>query len=197
MPSETRSLARALFAALVGAGLSAIGVHAETFEDVVRNCDQCHGKNGRPRDNTTPIIWGQNEGYLYIQLRDYKKGVRKDEFMSDVVEDLDRNQMLVIAEYYANKTWPNLVQPSATKDVAAQANRANGSIGCTGCHLDQYRGVGAGTAPRLAGQTREYLEKTMTDFRSGERGNNPGMTDLMRSAEQADVVALAQYLAGL
>jgi cytochrome c553 len=184
--------------AMVGLTMAATASsHAQTFEELVHNCDQCHGKNGQPRDVTTPIIWGQNQGYLYIQLRDYKRGSRKDEFMSDVALDLDRNAMMALAEYYSQKPWPTLVQPPAPKDIAAIATRANGSIGCTGCHLDQYRGVGAGTAPRLAGQTREYLERTMVEFRSGDRANNPGMTDLMRAAEQGDVAALAQFLAGL
>lgn len=192
-----RGFGSVLFAACMGLVVLTVAGRTETLEEITRNCDVCHGKNGTPRDKATPIIWGQNEGYLYIQLRDYKRGNRKDEFMSDVVMDLDRGQMLQLAEYYSKKSWPNIVQPSATKDMAAIATRANTSIGCTGCHLDQYRGVGAGTAPRLAGQIEEYLEKTMADFRSGERGNNPGMTDLMRAAEPNDVTALAKYLAGL
>ena len=37
----------------------------------------------------------------------------------------------------------------------------------------------------------------MMDFRTGARGNNPGMTDLMKVTPEADLVALATYLAGL
>ena len=37
----------------------------------------------------------------------------------------------------------------------------------------------------------------MTDFRSGARGNNPGMSDLMKAASPEDLAALAEYLAGL
>ena len=59
--------------------------------------------------------------------------------------------------------------------MAALAQRANTSVVCTSCHQDGF--IGDGTQPRLAGQERAYLEKTMTDFRSGARGNNPGMTD--------------------
>jgi hypothetical protein len=79
--------------------------------------------------------------------------------------------MVALAEHYARKAWPDLVQPIAAKDVAVQANRANGAI--------SINTSGSARAPRLVGQTRDYLEKTMTDFRSGERGNNPGVTDLM------------------
>ena len=56
-----------------------------------------------------------------------------------------------------------------------RALRANVAVGCTGCHLGEYQG--AGTQPRLAGQTKDYLARSMLDFRTGARGNNPGMTD--------------------
>jgi len=49
----------------------------------------------------------------------------------------------------------------------------------------------------LAGQSREYLAKTIADFRTRARGNNPGMTDLMLATPVDDLAALAQYLAGL
>ncbi len=36
----------------------------------------------------------------------------------------------------------------------------------------------------------------MTDFQSGARGNNPGMTDLMLATAPDDLAALEEYLAG-
>jgi cytochrome c553 len=50
--------------------------------------------------------------------------------------------------------------------------------------------------PRLAGQSHDYLLKEMTAFRSRERGNNPGMTDLMKATPEADFAPLANFLAG-
>ena len=37
----------------------------------------------------------------------------------------------------------------------------------------------------------------MTDFRTGARGNNPGMTDFMKAVSEADITALAAWLAGM
>jgi cytochrome c553 len=37
----------------------------------------------------------------------------------------------------------------------------------------------------------------MADFRDGKRGNNPGMSDLMKATSPEDLTALAEYLAGL
>jgi cytochrome c553 len=37
----------------------------------------------------------------------------------------------------------------------------------------------------------------MLEFRTGARGNNPGMTTLMNATSEEDIAALAEYLAGL
>ena len=79
--------------------------------------------------------------------------------------------------------------------MAALAKRANASVVCTSCHQEGFKGDG--TQPRLAGQNRGYLDKTMTDFRTGARGNNPGMNDLMLAISEADITALATWLAGM
>ena len=87
------------------------------------------------------------------------------------------------------------VGPYPVADVAATAQKAVAAIGCIGCHLDHFQGDG--TVPRLAGMGRDYLTKTINDFRSRARGNNPGMTDLMLATAPDDLAALEEYLAGL
>ena len=54
-------------------------IAADSIEDKAQICAGCHGENGIPQEKTTPIIWGQNEGYLYIELRDFKSGARKND----------------------------------------------------------------------------------------------------------------------
>jgi cytochrome c553 len=168
---------------------------AQTIEEKAQLCAACHGENGIPQDKATPVIWGQYQGYLYLDLRDYKSGARKNDIMSPLAQTLERDDMMALALYFSQKRWPDLQQPSAPPDVAARAIRANASVGCTGCHQGQYQGEG--TQPRLAGQSKEYLQQTMIDFRTRARGNNPGMTDLMLATSEDDIAALAQYMAGL
>ena len=170
-------------------------LRAETLDQQVQVCTGCHGENGKPVDKTIPNIWGQQAGYIYIQLRDFKRGDRKNEIMQPIASGFERNDMLAIAEYFSKKPWPDLGQPRAPKDVAQRARTANSSVGCTGCHLDQFQGDS--TVPRLAGQGRDYLAQTMADFRTRARGNNPGMSDLMIATSPDDLTALAEYLAGL
>jgi cytochrome c553 len=182
---------------ILGASLSASTppALAQSIAEKVEACSGCHGQDGKPIDKTTPVIWGQPAGYIYIQLRDFKRGDRKNEIMQPIASSFEKEDMLAIAEYFSNKPWPNLSQPRSPRDVAERALRAEHSVGCTGCHLDQFQGTG--TAPRLAGQSREYLTKTIADFRTRARSNNPGMSDLMLATPPDDLAALAAYLAGL
>jgi cytochrome c553 len=168
---------------------------AQTVEQKAQVCSACHGEGGVPQQKTTPVIWGQQLGYLYLQLRDFKSGARKNYQMSVVVAGLERDDMLALAQYFSQKPSPNLGQLPAPQAVAAKALRATTSVVCTSCHQEGYKGEG--TQPRLAGQQRDYLAQTMLDFRDGKRGNNPGMSDLMKSISEADIAPIAEYLAGL
>jgi cytochrome c553 len=179
-----------IVAALAAAPFAA----AQTIEDKAQACAACHGENGIPPDKSWPVIWGQHQGYLYLQLRDFKSGARKDDVMGPVAQALERDDMLAIALYFSQKAWPNLRQARAADTVATQAARANSSVGCTGCHQAGYQGEG--TQPRLAGQSADYLLKSMMDFRTRRRGNNPGMSDLMNATSEDDIKAVAAYVAG-
>lgn len=171
-------------------------VQAQSIAEKAEICGSCHGEKGVPQEKLTPIIWGQATGYLYLQLRDFKKAARVHEIMQAIVADLEKDDMLALAEYFSAQPWPNLQQPSAADSVARQALTANSSTGCSGCHLDRYQGDGS-AIPRLSGQSAEYMAKTIAEFRTRARGNNPGMSDLMKATPEADLAALTEYLAGL
>ncbi len=180
-----------IVAALAAAPLAA----AQPIEGKVQTCGACHGENGIPPDKSWPVIWGQHQGYLYLQLRDFKSGARKSDVMGPIAQALERDDMLAVALYFSQKAWPNLRQARALDAIATRAARTNASVGCTGCHQAGYQGEG--TQPRLAGQNADYILKSMMDFRTRLRGNNPGMSDLMNATSEDDLKAFAAYLAGL
>ncbi len=176
--------------------MSPVVGHAE--DDIAARaavCAACHGENGVPVDSSIPVIWGQRQGYLYLQLRDFKRGARSNEQMAAVVADMDRTEMMALAGWFSEKPWPDLQQPRAREADARQAETVAGSAGCPGCHIDAYHGDS--TNPRLAGQSHDYLRKTMAAFRSGERTNNGWMVALLKTYSDSDIDALATYLAGL
>jgi cytochrome c553 len=194
MSTRSRSVRMAAVSVLLATSLAA-GASAQSVDDKAQVCAGCHGDKGVPQQNTWPVIWGQQQGYLYLQLRDFKSGARKDDIMSPIAQSLSREDMQALALYYSQKPWPNLQQPHAGADVAARAQQVNNSVVCTSCHQSGF--LGDSTQPRLAGQTKEYLQKSMLDFRNKSRGNNPGMTDLMLAISEQDIADLAAYMAGL
>jgi cytochrome c553 len=168
---------------------------ADTIEEKAAICMACHGDGGIPADKSFPVLFGQNEGYIYIELRDMKKGARKNEQMAPFVENLSRDDMLALAAYFSARPWPNLQQPRASADDARHFGSMANSAQCPACHQAGY--VGAGTQPRLAGQSFDYLVKTMRDFRDGARANNDWMKDLLKTFSDDDIAQMARVLAGL
>ena len=190
-------LVTAAAAAVIAAMLAPASGRAQAFnlEEQVQICAACHGENGIPQEKETPNIWGQHVGYAYLQLKDFKSKDRLFDPMNVITENYSRADMLALAEYFAAKPWPRPDARPADDEVSLRAARTNAAVGCTGCHQDQYKGEG--TQARLAGQSRAYLIKTMLDIRTGARGNNAGMTTLMKATAEEDLQAMAEYLAGL
>jgi cytochrome c553 len=127
---------------------------------------------------TRLIGWGAQERHHVSHRRDHRSGRR------------ERACHLFLEVEMAQSE-----QPPAPTDVATKAQSIAGSVGCPGCHLAYFQGDG--TTARLAGQNHDYLVKTMNDFRDKTRGNNPGISDLMKSISPDDIAVLGQYLAGL
>ena len=74
--------------AVLTLGWSVAGVaQTQTVEQKAAACAACHGEKGVPVDKAFPVIWGQHQGYLFLQLRDFKSGARKNDFMQAVVAD--------------------------------------------------------------------------------------------------------------
>lgn len=168
---------------------------AQPAADKLALCTACHGANGVPVDPSIPVIAGQQEGYLYLELRDFKLGNRRGEIMQQVAGSLDKADMLALAAYFAARPWPDLGQKRAAAAAAHRAELLTGSAVCESCHGAGFKG--ASVTPRTAGQREAYLRATMLAFRSGARANNPGMTGVLKNYTDTDIAALAGFLAGL
>src|SRR4051812_1566056 len=83
--------------AWVAAAAIFVASGAASADDIAEKaavCAACHGEAGIPTDKAIPVLRGQNEGYIYIELRDMKKGARQNEQMAPIVKDLTREDML-------------------------------------------------------------------------------------------------------
>ena len=146
-----------------------------------------------PAESDIPIIWGQEFYYLYVQLKDYKAGRRDSEFMTDIIGDLSKEEMQALAQHFSEKKWPSNGFRANDTDVAI-AERAATSGQCVQCHLGGYEG--SSRVPRMAGQQAAYLERTMLEFKNKIPMNAQAKGSLFATYDDADIGALARYLAG-
>ena len=158
-------------------------------------CTTCHGLGGNSTTGDYPSLAGQKSRYLYLELRDFKAGRRKDPRMSPMAENLTPHDMHMLADYFAAQ------KPVATDfkadPVKVEAGRKKSEETlCTMCHLGGFSGQNE--IPRVAGQQYAYIVRQLQDFRDGKRTNDAGnMTSVTKNLTDADIENLANYIANL
>jgi cytochrome c553 len=187
-------IARIALLLLAGfAGVSA--AEAQAIEQKVAVCQACHLTGTLQSTSAIPNIWGQSEGYIYIQLRDFKSGARnapEDAAMRGFVAAMSDADMLEIARYASTQPWPKVEPISTDKALLKKGADATAVLPCGGCHFNDWKGFSAN--PRIGGQSTAYLAATFRQFRSGSRANSPGMSDLLRTLDEGDIDTVAAYL---
>lgn len=158
-------------------------------------CIACHGADGNSVAGNFPNLAGQTWRYLYIQLKDFKEGRRKDPVMSPMAAPLSRQEMIDIANFYAAQP----AKPSSfkTDDAKVKLGKAKADETlCAMCHLGGFSGQNE--IPRVAGQQYEYVVKQLKDFKARTRTNDAGnMTSVAQTLSEADIENLAHYITSL
>lgn len=162
--------------------------------DVIQTCATCHGERGASKLPENPILAGQEYYYLYLQLKDFKSGVRASQIMGPLVQALQPEQMKLLARFFSQQTWPSISHAAERANVDI-ARRAIDSGECVSCHLGDFRGNSS--VPRLAGQHPEYLKRTMLDFKDRVRNNAPDKAALLATFSEQDIAGLADYFGSL
>jgi cytochrome c553 len=158
-------------------------------------CAACHGADGNSIVGTFPILAGQTARYLYLELRDFKEGARKDPVMSAQLDGLSKQDFFDLAAYFAAQT---LKSPAFKVDPARveRGRKKSEEVLCTMCHLGGFKGQNE--IPRVAGQQPEYVMKQLRDFKARTRTNDAGnMTAVAQTLSDDDIVDLAHYLVSL
>jgi cytochrome c553 len=181
-------------ALVISAALAAPVNGAEAIDAKLQTCTACHGANGVPINATTPIIWGQQEYFIVKQLHDYKSGDRDNQLMATFAKTLSQADLRPAAAYFAKLNWP--ARPAAAAVAAAiPSPPPPGMAVCQICHQQNF--VGGLPAPRLAGQSYEYLVEAMRRFADGERTNNADMVKIMEALSPAERETMARYISNL
>src|SRR3981189_1377148 len=108
--SHARSRPAAWLATLL-ALLAATPAPAEGVDEKAQACAGCHGENGVPQQKTMPVIWGHQQGYLYLAIRDFKSGTRKNDIMGPIAQALERDDMMPLAADFSQTTRPTPQHP--------------------------------------------------------------------------------------
>src|SRR5712664_654329 len=88
-------------------------------------CAACHGADGNSATGEFPVLAGQTARYLYLQLKDFKEGRRKEPSMEPMVEKLSREDMLDLAEYFAAQKPKPVVFKADAARVARGKKKAD------------------------------------------------------------------------
>jgi len=185
----------ALLALLALLPVCAMAQDAAAGKEKAAVCGACHGVDGNSTIPQYPILAGQTARYLYLQLKDFKEGRRKDPLMSPMAANLSKKDMLDLAAYFAAQK-PTSQNSRGDASKAARGKQVADAALCTMCHLGGFSGQNE--IPRNAGQHYEYLVKQLKDFKVKNRTNDAGnMTAVMRTISDEDIEALAAYIAFL
>jgi cytochrome c553 len=167
-------------------------------------CFACHGvdgvatADGLAADKNTPNLAGEPDLYLQFQLVFFRKGVRKNETMNAMAQQLSDDDLRNVSAYFASLPAPNAptAPDTAPQDTELGSKIAQG-IHCTNCHGDHFEGVD--NIARLAGQREDYVYEALRDFKSGARTSTgaAGMAEVVYPLGDEEMKALAHYVSRL
>jgi cytochrome c553 len=200
--------------ALISASVFAAG-DAAKGKAKSATCTACHGANGNSMVPNFPKLAGQGEGYLFKQLKDFKSAERKDGLMAGIVAALSTDDMSNLAAHFSQQ---NVAQGVASKTANIAlgerlyrgGDKTRGITACIACHGPKGAGIPSAGFPALASQHVAYTIKQLKDFRqvsinaqtdakTPSRTNDDRMMMIAftKSLNNAEIEALAQYIAGL
>ncbi len=129
-------------------------------EPLTARCGGCHGAHGVSHDAMTPTLAGQDAQYLVAAIKAYRDQTRVHDVMLD---DNTDQEIADIAAYYATQeSIAAETGPMTVKDLSAKCDR---------CHAPGIENP-AMAIPKIHGQNRDYLIRSLRAYRDGKRGSS-------------------------
>lgn len=160
-------------------------------------CVACHNEDGNSTIPEFPKLAGQVPSYIENQLVAYKSGKRPSTVMMSMIQNLSEQDMKDIDAYYAQ-----FEMSKATIEESEVAAAERGRVlyrqgqtqyaipACMACHGPAGDGIPV-RYPKVAGQFKEYLAKSLLEFKTGQRINEEMNTIAFRlSLQQIDDLAV-------
>ena len=182
---------------------------ASNGASLVESCVACHGNDGNSLNTDWPKLAGQNEKFLYEQLKYFRSGERNNVLMMTVtpyLTSLSEKDLLDIAAFYSSNvsTVGQARNDEELLVLGAQlyrfGNMKKEIPACTSCHSVYGDGNNLAGYPSVSGQQIGYLTSSLKAYRSKER--NAGeqslvMQSIAENLTDREIDALANYMHGL
>jgi sulfide dehydrogenase cytochrome subunit len=189
---------------LLSVALSAAAAHADVNE-VVEQCEGCHGPGGVSEHSDVPTIAGQSAKFLENTLRTYQvwgrpcikstyrhgDTARPKTDMCQVAEGLTGEEKKAISAHFSAQPFRAAAQ-EFDADLAARGAALHEER-CEQCH--EQGGTAADRSPRLAGQWVPYLMASLRFVPTGEHLVPPAMESVIAGLGDEDIEAILHYYA--
>ena len=188
--------------------LLASGAAAADVGTLVKQCEDCHGKDGASQWDNVPTIAGISapvHGDFLFAYQDksrpchaskYRQGdtSRPETDMCAIAGKLSDADIEALAAHFAARPFVAAKQPfDAAKAAAGKALHARD---CAKCHANGGRDPDD-DASILGGQHLKYLQQALKDLRSGDRVASKKMAEKLSKWTDAEAEAAAHYYASL
>jgi cytochrome c553 len=203
-------------------GFAQAGGDADAGENKTAACAACHGVGGNSLVPSFPKLAGQNERYLYKQMKDIQCGAlseleqkkqkcsgRSVPTMAGQLDALADTDLADIAAYYASQaqTGGQAKAESAKKgeEIYRAGIRGKDVAACSACHSPTGKGNAPAGFPALGGQHADYISAQLKAFRAAADGlpgrSNDGDIKIMRDVayrmSDSEIAAVSNYISGL
>jgi cytochrome c553 len=193
---------------------------ASIGKEKATSCVSCHGEKGNSTMPLFPKLAAQHSSYLTKQLVAFKDGSRTDATMAPMAMGLSDEDMADIAAFYAeqkiSKNDPPVLNNDDDEDNVEESGDnkrpldmdellklgsdlyRNGHLerkvsACVACHGPYGEGNKPAAFPALRSQHADYLIKSLTDYKSGTRGNEDNMMRMIAEKMTDEEIRAVSY----
>jgi cytochrome c553 len=188
------ALAAAAFVSVPAAAQDAAAARGAALA-AERGCGACHGERGVAAQAPMPSLAGQPAEFIVLQMILFRERLRDAPPMPDLAQGLEDGQIEDLGAHFAAlPPGPPPDRGEADAARVAEGEALSKRLNCGVCHLPNY--AGRAQIPRLSGQREDYLVHSLAQYRDGtRRGSDTNMNAVMYGVTDAQIAALAHYLA--
>lgn len=159
--------------------------NAAAGEPLSAECGSCHGAKGVSTDPSIPTLAGQDPLYLANAIKAYQDDSRHQEDMHMTLTKTSVSDIQHIAAFYSvQESRPAEEEFISMKDLADKCER---------CHAPGMENPMM-IFPKIRGQNREYLIKSLRAYRDNDRGSSP-MHKMSLPYSEAVIESIATWYA--